>query len=189
MGYRKWTVAWNGSSVSFWYFADKLIRFKQGSRLASSQPVITYSKLTIAKLEQRCEIFSKLTIKTPKWRHWCRFGVFIVSFEHISHLCSSASIVNFEQVNTGWDNVKKYINLGSISIEKSFFIVAMKHPKKTGNKNIKNETFLWMKNLFKTTAWKYVNCIISANSYWNYIKDRHIYINVTLNDHVRLHSM
>ena len=31
-----------------------------------------------------------------------RFGIFIVDFEHISHLCSSASIVNFEQVNVGW---------------------------------------------------------------------------------------
>ena len=33
-------------------------------------------------------------------RHWRRFGVFIVNFEHISHLCSSVSIVNFvNQVN------------------------------------------------------------------------------------------
>ena len=31
-----------------------------------------------------------------------RFGVFIVNFEHISHLCSSASIVNFEHVIAGW---------------------------------------------------------------------------------------
>ena len=34
----------------------------------------------------RCEIFLKLTIKTPERRHWCRSGVFIVNFEHISHL-------------------------------------------------------------------------------------------------------
>ena len=34
----------------------------------------------------RCEICSKLTIKTPERRHWRRSGVFIVSFEHISHL-------------------------------------------------------------------------------------------------------
>ena len=27
---------------------------------------------------------------------------FIVNSEHISHLCSSVSIVNFEQANTGW---------------------------------------------------------------------------------------
>ena len=34
----------------------------------------------------RCEICSKLTIKTPERRQWCRSGIFIVNFEHISHL-------------------------------------------------------------------------------------------------------
>ena len=37
----------------------------------------------------RCEIFSKLTMKTTEFRHWRhqrRSGVFIVNFEHISHL-------------------------------------------------------------------------------------------------------
>ena len=33
----------------------------------------------------RCEICSKLTIKTPERRHWRRSGVFIVNFEHILH--------------------------------------------------------------------------------------------------------
>ena len=32
------------------------------------------------------KICSKLTIKTPERRHWRRSGVFIVNFEHISHL-------------------------------------------------------------------------------------------------------
>ena len=36
------------------------------------------------------------TTKTTNIEHF--------SFEDISHLCSSVSIVNFEQVNTGWDN-------------------------------------------------------------------------------------
>ena len=67
----------------------------------------TCSKLTIEILEQRCEICSKLTIKTPKRRHWRRFGVFIINFEHISHLCSSASIVNFEHVIASWDFLRK----------------------------------------------------------------------------------
>ena len=40
-------------------------------------------------------------------RNWRRFGVFIVNFEHISHRCSSVSIVNFEQVNAGWDSADK----------------------------------------------------------------------------------
>ena len=34
----------------------------------------------------RREIFSSLTIKTSKRCHWRRSGVFIVNFEHISHL-------------------------------------------------------------------------------------------------------
>ena len=33
-----------------------------------------------------CEICSKLTINTPERRQWRRSGVFIVKFEHISHL-------------------------------------------------------------------------------------------------------
>ena len=70
-----------------------------------SQLAFTCWKLTIKTLEQRCEICSKLTIKTPKRRQWRRFGVFIVNFEHVSHLCSSVSIVNFGQVNASW-NVK-----------------------------------------------------------------------------------
>ena len=66
-----------------------------------TQPAITCSKLTI-ETEQGCEIRSKLTIKPPK-RRWRRFGGFIVNFENISHLCSSVSIANFEQVNAGWE--------------------------------------------------------------------------------------
>ena len=34
----------------------------------------------------RCEICSKLTIKTLKRRQWRRFDVFFVNFEHILHL-------------------------------------------------------------------------------------------------------
>ena len=36
-------------------------------------------------IRKRCEMCSKLTIKTPKPRQWHRSGVFIVNFEHISH--------------------------------------------------------------------------------------------------------
>ena len=34
----------------------------------------------------RCEICSKITIKTPEQRQWRRSGVFMVNFEHISPL-------------------------------------------------------------------------------------------------------
>ena len=50
----------------------------------------------------RCEICSKLTIKTPERPQWRRSGAFIVSFGHVLTQCSSVSIVNFEHVNVGW---------------------------------------------------------------------------------------
>ena len=43
-----------------------------------SQPVITCSKLTIETLEQRCEICSKLTVKTPK-----RLNILVFSLLYI----------------------------------------------------------------------------------------------------------
>ena len=76
--------------------------FHKFHKTINTQPAITCSRLTIKTLEQRCEICSELTIKTPKRRHWCRFGIFTVNFEHILHLGSSVFIVNFEQVNAGW---------------------------------------------------------------------------------------
>ena len=81
-----------------------VIKLFINSLKALSQPAFTCSKLTIEILEQRGEICSKSTIKTPNRCQWHHFGVFIVNFEHISHLCSSASIVNFEHVLAGWYN-------------------------------------------------------------------------------------
>ena len=49
----------------------------------------------------RCEICSKVTLKTPELHQWRRSGVFIVNFEHISNFAKNVSIDNFEQVNVG----------------------------------------------------------------------------------------
>ena len=43
-------------------------------------------KVNIRNTRRRCEIWSKLTIKTPERRHWLRSDVFIPNFEHTSHL-------------------------------------------------------------------------------------------------------
>ena len=48
-----------------------------------SQLTFSCSKSPIETPEKRCEIFSKLTIKTPERR---RSGIFIVNFETISYL-------------------------------------------------------------------------------------------------------
>ena len=43
-------------------------------------------KVNNIKSRTKCEIHSKLTIKIPERRQWRRSGIFIVYFEHISHL-------------------------------------------------------------------------------------------------------
>ena len=50
----------------------------------------------------RCEICSKLTIKTLEQRQWHRSGVFNVNFEPISHLVLVFLLLNFEHVIAGW---------------------------------------------------------------------------------------
>ena len=49
-----------------------------------TQQTFVYSKSAIETLEKVVKTCSELTIKTPEQRHWRRFGVFIVNFEHIS---------------------------------------------------------------------------------------------------------
>ena len=60
--------------------------------MLDNQLTFTCSKSTIETLEKKWEICSKL-IKTLR-----RSGVFVINFEHISHLFS----VDFEQVNVSW---------------------------------------------------------------------------------------
>ena len=43
-----------------------------------------FFKVNNKNTRKRCEMYSKLTIKTPKRDHRRRFGVFIVKSEHIS---------------------------------------------------------------------------------------------------------
>ena len=59
----------------FVYYDDSLLHLKQILFKVSN----TYTRT-------RCEICSKLTIKIPERRYWRRSGIFIVNFEHISHL-------------------------------------------------------------------------------------------------------
>ena len=58
-------------------------------------------KVNNRNTKTRCEIRSKLTIKTPEPRQWRRSGAFIVNFEHISHH-ALVFIVNVEHVIGGW---------------------------------------------------------------------------------------
>ena len=55
-------------------------------------------KVNIGNTIAFCEFISKLTIKTPKRRHWHRSRVFFHDFQPLLH----DFIVDFNQVNAGW---------------------------------------------------------------------------------------
>ena len=55
-------------------------------------------KFTNTNTGKKCEICSKLTVKTPCY---CS-GVFIVNLGHILLTCSDISIANFDGLNIRW---------------------------------------------------------------------------------------
>ena len=57
----------------------------------------------------RCDIFSKLTIKTPERCHWRCSDVFVVNLTYFTPGCS-VFIINFEHVIASW--VKSDLMLG-----------------------------------------------------------------------------
>ena len=56
---------------------------------------LTWSKSKVKALEKGLKYFQSF--------HWRRSGVFIVNFEHISHLLLVFLLLTFEQVNVCWD--------------------------------------------------------------------------------------
>ena len=59
-------------------------------------------KVNNKSIRKRCEIFSRLTIKTPERRHCHSSAAFIVNFEHISNFLWYFYCY-FEQVSVSWD--------------------------------------------------------------------------------------
>ena len=54
------------------------------SKLKIKTPADIYPlKVNNRNTKTRCEICSKLTLKTPERRHWSRSTVFTVNFEHV----------------------------------------------------------------------------------------------------------
>ena len=45
-------------------------------------------------------------MKTPERRHWRRSGVYVVNFEHISHLVLVFLLSTLNLVITGWENLR-----------------------------------------------------------------------------------
>ena len=60
--------------------------FRRIIQLKHFFPACNYMfKVNNINTRTKCEICSKLTIKTPEQYQWCRSGVFSVNFEHISY--------------------------------------------------------------------------------------------------------
>ena len=68
----------------------------------------TCSKSTIEKIKKRCEICSKLTIKTAERCHWYCSGVSIVKFEHISHLFLMFLLLTLNKLMLAGEIVESY---------------------------------------------------------------------------------
>ena len=80
---RVWIASWESFLRLFRYQVVK----KSWLRACNSHASRNYLlKVNNRNTRTRCEICSKLTLKIPKQRQWCRSGVFIVNFEHMSHL-------------------------------------------------------------------------------------------------------
>ena len=65
------------------YFPEFVIK---AHKQCPSPAGINCFKVNNGKTRTMCEIYSKLTIKTPERRHWRRSSVFIANFEQIWHI-------------------------------------------------------------------------------------------------------
>ena len=52
-------------------------------------------KVNSKNTKKRCEIWLKLTLKTPERRQWFRSGVFIINFEQV-HVCFDSVVITLE---------------------------------------------------------------------------------------------
>ena len=73
-------------------------------------------------IRTRCEIFSKLTIKTEERRQWRRSGVFIINFKYISHLVLVFLMLTLNRsFHIGYD-LQFYTGKASISADYDYLI-------------------------------------------------------------------
>ena len=67
-----------------WFVAVMVEKFYGVDGVTADKVGIYLLKVSNRDTRTRCEICSKLTIKTSERHHWRCSGVFIVNFEHIS---------------------------------------------------------------------------------------------------------
>ena len=62
------------------------VKSKQTNNFCNIQANKCMFRVNNRNSRKRCEIYLKLTVKTPDSCQWYRSDIFIVNFEHISHL-------------------------------------------------------------------------------------------------------
>ena len=76
-------------------------KWKNGTNPAA----ISLLKVNNGNTKTRCEIYSKLTIKTSERDNWRRSGAFIVNLEHISHLALVFLLLNLNMQSPAWKTI------------------------------------------------------------------------------------
>ena len=97
--YKDCSVKHSAKLTSFPQTIFKIFEIFWSVSLLKMEEINLHSKTYLFKVSNKnarkwCEICLKLTIKTPKRRHWHLFGVFVVNFEPISHLFYCLHIVD-----------------------------------------------------------------------------------------------
>ena len=79
------------------------LRYLNNVMRVFDQPNIFLLKVNNRNTRKRCEICSKLTIKTPERHYWHRSGVFIANVEHISHLVLVFLLLTLKMSLLAWE--------------------------------------------------------------------------------------
>ena len=87
------------STLSKLFFPSRHSWLGQSQKWEHLSNVWNLFKVNNRNIRTRCEICSKLTIKTPKHCQWRYSGVFIVNFKQISYTALGFPLFYFEQVN------------------------------------------------------------------------------------------
>ena len=86
-----------------------------------TQLTFTCSMSTIETVEKGT---NHVQSELQKYRHWRRSGIFTARFEHVSHLLSTVSIVDFVKVNVSWVPYSQFFHVCLVCLFLLIFIIS-----------------------------------------------------------------
>ena len=109
ISYRQIHVVWFSIFFFFYNQVFDVVTFNLIVFSPHEPPGLYLFKVSNGNTTTTCEICSKLTIKTPEWRYWRRFGIFIVNFEQISHIVVVFSLLTLNKQMSAGKALSMYI--------------------------------------------------------------------------------